>query len=144
MLAQFEAANFAELLAMLIEHGVPLPEAAELAAEASGDAALARCGRELAAASSRGESPREALAVPPALPPLLRWLLTTGQRQAELASALRQAAATYRKRAAHQAEKVRVLLPTVLLFAIGASATLAYALTLFVPFVSLLRGLATP
>jgi type II secretory pathway component PulF len=144
MLSQFEAANFAELLAMLIEHGVPLPEAAELAAEASGDASLARCGRELAASSARGDPPREALAAPPALPPLLRWLLTTGQRQAELASALRQVAATYRKRAAHQAEKIRVLLPTVLLLAIGASAALAYALTLFVPFASALRGLATP
>ena len=51
-------------------------------------------------------------------------------------------AGMYRRRARHLEEKLRVLLPVVLLFAIGATATLLYALTLFIPFTTLLQELA--
>src|SRR5690606_3989104 len=54
MLAQARTANFAELLALLLEGGVGLPEAVELAAEATGDAVLRRDASVLAAAIRRG------------------------------------------------------------------------------------------
>ena len=58
MMKGFEAASFADLLALLIEHNVPYPEALVLAGEASGDRAMARSSRELAAAVERGLAPR--------------------------------------------------------------------------------------
>lgn len=143
MVVQFEYANFAQLLAILVEHQVPYPEAIALAAEASGDPGLSKAGRAVAAAVERGD-PRSAEQDARAIPALLRWLLITGREQGRLADALRQVATIYRKRAAEQADKIRLLLPTILLIAIGVTATLAYALALFLPFVALLRGLMEP
>ena len=41
-----------------------------------------------------------------------------------------------------EAEKLRVFLPTLLMIGIGATVTMLYGLALFVPLVSLLRGLS--
>ncbi|MDR3638649.1 MAG: type II secretion system F family protein [Isosphaeraceae bacterium] len=144
MLAHFEAANFADLLALLLEQNVPFGEAVVLCADASGDPGLAREARSLAEQVARGESPGIALKANPrcAFPPLLRWLLATGLGQGDLPAGLRHMAALYRRRARHEAEKIRVLLPAILLFGIGASATLLYALTLFLPLTSLLKELS--
>jgi general secretion pathway protein F len=145
LLRQNEAANFADLLGLLVEHDVPYPEALVLAAEATGDRKVVALGRALAAAVQRGEPPAAAVAADRsgALPPLLTWLLATGHNQASLAASLRGLAAIYRKQAEHQAEKIRVFLPIVLLLAIGLSATLLFGLALFVPFTTLLKDLAT-
>jgi type II secretory pathway component PulF len=142
LLRQNEAANFADMLGLLVEHGVPYPEALVLATEASGDRRLIQLGQALAASVERGDSPAGAIGHGRALPPLLGWLLATGQNQAGLAGSLRAMAAIYRKQAEHQAEKIRVYLPIVLLVGIGLSATLLFGLALFLPFTSLLKDLA--
>ena len=142
MLAQGRAGGFAGLLAVLVEHRVPLDEGIELAAEASGDATLAREGKAVAEALRRGDSLSDGLRDARAFPPSLRWLMLAGLARGALAPALRHAAETYRRRALDRAESIRLLLPTVLLFAIGASATLVYGLTLFVPLSEMLVDLA--
>jgi general secretion pathway protein F len=144
MLRHYEAANFADLLGLLLEHGVPYPEALGLAAEATGDRSLVRLGSTLAAAVERGDPPAVAAGAGRTLPPLLLWLLTNGQHQAPLAGSLHGLAAIYRKQAVHQAEKIRVFLPIVLLVAIGLSAALLFGLCLFLPFTNLLEKLAIP
>jgi general secretion pathway protein F len=143
MLTNSRAAGFAGLLALLLEHRVPFAEAVELAAGASGDAAMIRSARGVAEAARRGDSARDSLGRDRAgpFPPLLRWLIATGERQGNLVPALKHAAESYRRRALHQAEAARVALPTLLLILIGAGATLLYALTLFVPLTTLLNGL---
>jgi general secretion pathway protein F len=70
--------------------------------------------------------------------------MATGQEQGSLVESLRNLGPMYRKRGAYQAEKLQLFLPTLLMIAIGASATLLYALTLFVPLSSMLRGLSSP
>ncbi len=120
------------------------PEALTLAGEASGNASLAESSRALADAVQRGLPPAEALAGPSAFPPLLRWQLATGSQQGDHVAALRQLADRYRGVARFQAEKIRVLLPTILLFGIGGTATLLYALALFVPLSTLWYGLSEP
>ena len=54
---------------------------------------------------------------------------------------LHNLADVYRRRAHYQAEKLAVFLPTILMIAIGASATLFYCLALFVPLANMLRQL---
>ena len=56
ILASYETANFAELLALLLEHQVTYPEALVLAAESTGNPRLMRGARVLAEAISRGEA----------------------------------------------------------------------------------------
>jgi general secretion pathway protein F len=142
MLASARASGFAELLALLLEHRVPLPAAIELAGDATGDPALRNDAHRVAASVRRGEPLGEVLRGSGAIPPLLRWLMATGESQGSLAAALHHAATSYRHRALHQADLARVFLPTILLFVIGATATLIYGLSLFLPLSAMLRELA--
>jgi type II secretory pathway component PulF len=142
MLTSARAACFADVLALLIEHRAPLPEAIALAARAVGDRPLQREGMRVAESLNQGQSLRDALRDATAIPPLLRWLLATGQSQGNLLAALQHAAESYRRRTLDQAEIARVFLPKLLMFAIGATATALFALTLFVPLSALLKGLA--
>ncbi len=146
MLADYESAGFAELLSLLLEHEVPYPKALVLAAEATGNPAMISGARRLAAAVERGEAPATAVRELPkrAFRPLLRCALAAGQEQGSLVESLRNLAPMYRKHGAYQAEKLQLFLPTVLMILIGATATLLYALTLFVPLASILRELALP
>jgi general secretion pathway protein F len=144
VLRNYEAASFADLLGLLIENGVPYPEALALASEATGNRAIIRLGRALAETVAAGNAPAGVLRDQRVLPPLLGWLLAAGREQAALAESLHGLAAMYRKRAEYQAEKIRVFLPIVLLVAIGLTATLFFALSLFVPLTSMLRDLVVP
>jgi type II secretory pathway component PulF len=144
ILANFETANFSELLGLLLEHHVPLPAAVVLAAESTGDARITRGARRLAAAVERGESAAAALRTIDrgTFLPMLRWVLATGQEQGSMVAALRNLADVYRKRAQFQTDKLSVFLPVILMIAIGAGATLFYALALFIPLSNMLNELA--
>src|SRR3954451_19880231 len=144
LLRLYEAANYADLLGLLVEHGVPYPEALILASEATGNPAVIKLGRSLASAVERGDPPGDVLESTRTLPPLLRWLLATGRQQGSLADSLHSLASIYRKRADQQAEKIRVFLPIVLLLLIGLTAALLFGLSLFVPFTTLLQNVASP
>jgi type II secretory pathway component PulF len=146
LLSDYESAGFADLLALLLEHGVAFPQAVVLAAEATGNGAMITGARQLAAAVERGEAAGKALEGVPdrAFRPLLRWALAAGEEQGSLVVSLRNLAPMYRKRGAYQAEKLQLFLPTVLMITIGASATLLYAVSLFLPLSSMLAELSTP
>jgi general secretion pathway protein F len=157
-----QTAAFAEVLALLVESEVPLPTGVVLAAQSCGNPRLISAATQLAERLQRGETlgtnvgqafqpDAESAKLRPEspthrtgaeFPPLLRWLMAAGQRQGALLPALKHAAETYRRRAEQQADLVRVLLPVVLTVAIGGSATALYALSLFVPYTSMLRALA--
>ncbi len=143
LLANYETAGFSDLLALLLEHNVAYPEALVLAAEATGNRRMTAAANELAASIVGGEHPSKVVGTVDqrAFLPMLRWVLATGQEQGSLVSALRTLADLYRKRAQFQAQKLSVFLPTILMVAIGASATYLYALALFMPLVNLLQGI---
>jgi general secretion pathway protein F len=75
---------------------------------------------------------------------LLGWVVNAGPASGDLPTALREMAARYRREALMRSEKIRVLAPTILLCGIGGSATLIYALTLFLPLATLWNGLSSP
>jgi general secretion pathway protein F len=146
ILANYESANFSDLLALLLEHDVAYPAALVLAAESTGNPRLTRGARQLAEAITRGEQPAAAMRIVEerSFLPMLRWVLATGQQQGSLVAALRNLGDLYRKRGKYQAGKLAVFLPTILMLSIGASATLLYGLALFLPVINVLRGLALP
>jgi type II secretory pathway component PulF len=143
ILANYETANYSELLGLLLKHKVPYASALVLAAESTGNARLTAGASQLAAAMGRGESMAAALGSIDrgTFLPMMRWVLATGEQQGSLVTALSNLADVYRKRAHYQAEKLAVFLPTILMIAIGASATLFYCLALFVPLANMLRQL---
>lgn len=138
----YRCANFADLLAMLVDHAVPLNEAVVLAADAAGDDRLQHTARSLAQQVERGE----ALPMPPprdsGFPPFLQWLLVHGQRHGSLAGSLFLAGQRYRQRAVEQIEWFKVVFPLAAGLIIGGTVTALYALSLFVPVATLLRSLA--
>jgi len=135
--------RFAHLMAMLVESGVPLIEAARLSAGAVGDAriadAIGRAGQKL----SGGQALAEVLDRRSGVPPLLQWLMRWGDSESNLAPALREAAAQYEQRALIRAELVQRILPFAVVVLIGGGLTAVYALTIFVPLTSIWSDLAT-
>jgi general secretion pathway protein F len=145
LVADYESANFAELLALLLENRVPYPSALVLAGEATGAPRLAAGARRAAEAMTRGEPAAAGVAAadPRAFPAMLRWTLATGQVHGSLGASLEHLADLYRKRARHRADQVAVFLPMILTMGIGAGAASFYGLCLFMPLVEMLNGLST-
>jgi type II secretory pathway component PulF len=137
-----QIATFADLLALLVEHSVPLPEGIVLAAEATGGRRLGDAARQIAEALKRGEPLSRRLPGVKWLPPLLVWSMTFGQGRDALLPALRQAAEMYRQRAADQAEVARVFVPVFLTLFLGGTVVLLYALLVLGSWFSVLRALA--
>ncbi|MFM9962120.1 MAG: type II secretion system F family protein [Planctomycetaceae bacterium] len=141
IVGNFRRANFCDLMAMLLDHQVPLPEASLLAAEASGDRPLQRVALRIATGVRAGRSLADCLALGRELPLFVSWMLICGERQGTLIKTLRQMADVLRQRAAAHSDWLRMMLPTVLVVLIGGTAVLAYALAVFVPMSQLLHAL---
>jgi type II secretory pathway component PulF len=137
-------AAFAEVLSLLVKERVPLGDSVTLAAEASGDRAIAVASRVIADRFERGEILQRREDLPGGFPPMLGWLLLSGGRQAELSEALSRSAAVYRQRAARAATWTAVYLPISLTVLVGGTATLLCALAAFVPIARLLYDLSGP
>ena len=142
IVANFRRANFCDLLAMLLDHHVPLPEASILAADAAGDQPLQQVAARIARGVRSGQTLADSLAVGRELPPFISWMLICGERQGTLIATLKQVADVLRQRAASQSDWLRVMLPTALVVIVGGSAVLAYALAVFIPMSQLLRSLS--
>lgn len=134
--ANHSHAGFSEMMALLIEHGVPLPEAATLAANSVGDRKLQEAASAMEGHAGKTNDSR--------IPPFLRWVLSRNQSDRELANALRLASETYRNRALQRAESIQKVFPVVAGVVIAGTTTLFYGLILFVPFQDLMLQLAEP
>ena len=134
-------ATFSEVLALLIEHEVPLDEAVILSGEASGDALLSEAAAAMAQRLRGGQRGAE---LPPAFPPLLAWMITSGTRREQLAKSLRQSADSYRRRARSMGNWLTIYLPMLLSAGIGGVIALLYVLLVMAPFYNLLFQLSMP
>jgi len=134
-------ATFADVLAMMVDHRVPLDEAVVLASEASGDRLLTN---SCSALAQRVRSGGQTVALPKGLPPLLGWLIVAGVRQDQLAKTLRQTAASYRRRAKTMGNWLTVYLPILLSAGIGGAIVALYAFLVMAPFFDLLYRLSAP
>ncbi len=137
-------ATFAELLRLMNDHQVPMPEAVVLAADASGDRALGVGARQIAKRLEGGEVLRGRGDLPVEFPPLLGWSIVSGAGQAALGRALSASAEMYRQRAARAVRWASVYLPIVLTVVIGGSAVLLHGLIVFWPFTRMLYQLGLP
>lgn len=130
----FQYANFAELLALLLEHDVPLDEGLRLSADATADASLRRSAWRLADVVEQGGSREDELAAcQTGFRPYLGWVLVQSARGARPVRLLRHAATFYRRRAAKQTNWFKVVFPMVIALVIGGGVTLVYVASLFGP-----------
>ena len=141
--SQWRHADFAEMLAELLDADTPLDEAVEIAAGACGDVGLATAAQRAARAPKSGLPPSEASGRAKRFPPLVRWALSTAGEEIDRGRALRAAATVYRESAERRTRRLQVVAPAVMCVALAGTATLLYGLALFLPVVELLRALAS-
>lgn len=125
--------NFCELLATLLEHQVPLVEAMNLAADATGEADIHELMSGVSAELQAGKSMSEAMRTHSRIPPYLRSVLGSAQQSLVLQNALRHCAEIYRSRASFRADMIKMWLPLLLVVVLGGGAVLVYALTMSLP-----------
>jgi general secretion pathway protein F len=138
LLIESRTALFSELLALLIEHEVPLPEALRLAGAATGDRRTAEATQSMAAAIERGEP---LAANVPVCTPIMAWLAALPRGEPLLASFARQTSEHYAWRARFRLDQIRLVLPILATVCVSGVVALCYALTLFIPWSHLLEQL---
>lgn len=134
-------AQFTELLAMQIEQKTPLSRAIVLAAYSTSDSGLQRQMLEAEQKLKNGSTLADSLRSATLLPPLVHWMLASGERQGTLEATLRQLSETYRRRALYRAAIVKVWLPVVMTIGFTGFVGLAYGLGFVIPLRAFLQGL---
>lgn len=137
-------ATFSEVMALLVKEQVPLEDSMVLAAEASGDRSIVGAAKEMAGRLRRGEQFDKHEDLPPGLPPLMGWLLMSGDRQPDLSAALSHSAEVYRNRAARRAAWTALYLPIWVTVFVGGTATFICGFITFVPLLRLFYQLSLP
>jgi type II secretory pathway component PulF len=134
-------AELARLLAILIERGVPLPEALRLAAAGVHDADMRQVSRNLATGVEQGQRVSELMAssgrLPLALTPIVRW----GEQSGQLDEAFRIACEMFERRLQMRAALVRSVVPPLVFVFVGTFAGLIIT-GLYMPMISMIQGLS--
>jgi type II secretory pathway component PulF len=135
-------AAFTDLLAILVDYGLPLPRAFQLAGAASSDPLLAAGARQaqqdLEAGLPIGPALRHRLLVPE----LIAWMTAVGERRGELGAALHHVADLYRRQVERRAALLRTILPPLLIILTGGVIVCLVVSTLILPLVKLLEALS--
>jgi general secretion pathway protein F len=142
LLRSARLAAFTDLLGILVEQGIPLPEALRLAAEASSDPLLTEAARRVELDISQGTPLGQALQTQRLWPALVVWMVGFGEKQGTLPQALQQVAQMYRRDAEARATVLRTLLPPLLTIILAGSLGAIFIFGLMSPFFELLDGLS--
>jgi general secretion pathway protein F len=134
VLQDVRSAGTARLTALLLEQGVPLPESLRLASGVAGNRGWQRA-VEPATVGEAGSA---------RVSPLLQWAITQPAGEAgsdERVESFRLAADVYEARAERSLRRLRQWVPVFALVFVGGVMTLLYVLSVFGPFLQLVRGL---
>lgn len=143
-LFQERCAHFSAVLGGLLEGGTPLGQALRIAGDGCNDSRLNTGAHLLANEAQTGSLPSDSSRAASLFPPFLRWALWHADESTGRSRALGIAARMYRELAQRRVERLRTLAPVLATFFLGGAVALLYGLALFVPFIELLRTLASP
>lgn len=141
--ANSRLAAFSEVLAMLIEHDVPLTRGLPLAGQSSGDPRLQRWADELARSIEQGQHSSRATA-DQQFAPLFAWSISQGRSRDELRRTAQLAARNYHARAQRQIDWLTLYFPLIVTAVIGGGVTFLYASSLFIPWSMMMRSIVAP
>ena len=136
------AAEFARLVSLLVEHGLPLPQAVRLAADSSADGEIAVAARRVALVLENGTAPsaafeQEAQTFPLTFVPYARL----GERTGEMSQSLSALSEMLVERVRARASLIRSLAPPLIFLSI-AILGIALPMALFTPMLALIQGLS--
>lgn len=133
---------FTELLGILIDQSVPLPEALGLAGETSSDPYVSEGAKQMEKELRQGMPFAAALKQQRWVPDLVVWMIGFGERQGKLAESLRQVAEMYRRQADARATFLRTVMPPLLVLIVAAVLAFMFIFGLLGPMLNLLDGLS--
>jgi general secretion pathway protein F len=136
-----QLASLTDLLALLVAHDVPLPDAIELSSAAAGSSSLASAGKTLAERLRRGEVIDQA---PRGFPPLLAWTIAGGQSQPVLVRTLKRMAEVYHEDVARQSQWLVIYVPLFITIGVCGSLVFLYAIVTLGPWLALMYRIAQP
>jgi type II secretory pathway component PulF len=134
-------AALTDLLALLVNHEVPLDEAIELASAAAGSKRLAASGRELVERIRRGQVGGRA---PSGFAPLLAWTLATGGANKNLPQMLHRTAQTYRDEFHRRYRWIEFYVPVVATALVAGGVVAINAAISLGPWIVVMHRLADP
>jgi type II secretory pathway component PulF len=135
-------AAFTDLLAILVDHQLPLPEAFVLAGAASTDPVMAHAARDVEESLREGVPLGEALRGRGLVPEWVAWMAGLGEKRGTLGASLRQIASLYRHEAEMRAALLRNVLPPFLIIVTAGMFVTVFACTVMMPMYKLLEGLS--
>ncbi|MFM8250182.1 MAG: type II secretion system F family protein [Planctomycetota bacterium] len=154
-----QLATLSDLLGLLVAHQVPLDQAVQLAAQATGSNTWITAALDIAQRLQRGETAEAAFRAVPTFPAVAGWLawgasshiteakgagksagpgLSATPSEPLAARALRRVAESYREQASTALERLAIYLPAFCTSVIGGAVVFCYAGTLFLPYYELM------
>jgi general secretion pathway protein F len=135
-------AAFTDLLAILVDYGLPLPRAFQLAGESSGDPFLVAGARQARQDLEAGLPLGPALRHRLLLPELVGWMTGVGEQRGELGKTLHHVAEVYRRQVTRRAALLRTVLPPFLIIVTAGAVVGLFVCVLILPMVRYLEALA--
>ncbi|CAN5130840.1 type II secretion system inner membrane protein GspF [soil metagenome] len=142
LLRSARLASFTELLGMLVDHEVPLPEAFRVAGLACSEPIMARKARIIADDLTHGTPLAVALQHRGLVPEWMAWLSGSGERKSDLAGALKQVAVIYRRQVDARLAILRSVFPSFVIILTAGTLTTVFTLAVMLPLFKLLEGLS--
>ncbi len=134
-------AAFTDLLGILVDQSVPLPDALKLATEASTDTLIAEGGKHVVLELRQGVPLGTSLHRQHLVPELVVFMIGFGERQGTLGAALKQLAQMYRRQADVRAAFLRTILPPFLIILLAGSLVGMFVFGVMGPMFALLEAL---
>jgi type II secretory pathway component PulF len=141
LLRSMRLAAFTDLLGILVDHAVPLPEAFRMAGEASTDPLMVAAAGHVQQDLKQGLPLAGVLRNRRLVPELIAWIMALGEQRGTLGNALHQVAEVYRRQVEMRVSLLRSVLPPFLIISTAGVLVGLFVLTFMMPMIRLLEGL---
>ena len=134
-------AAFADLLGILVDNGVPLPEAFLLAGQSSSDPLMVAGAEQVHSGLNMGLPLGRVLRGHPLVPEVVAWMVSLGEKRGTLGPTLHQIGEMYRRQVEMRAGLLRSVLPPLLVVVIAGFLVVTFVVVIILPIVSLIGTL---
>jgi type II secretory pathway component PulF len=135
-------AAFTELLGILVDNQLPLPEAFLLAGQASSEPIMAATAHHVHDELSQGRPLGEVLRGRGLVPEWVSWMTGLGEHRGNLGKALHQIAEMYRRQVEMRAALLRSLLPPFFIICTAGIFVSFFVFAMMLPLIKLIEGLS--
>jgi type II secretory pathway component PulF len=134
-------AAFTDLLGILVDHGMPLPEAFGLAGAACSDPIMSAAAKDVQADLNQGTPLGEIYRKRKLMPELIAWMTATGEQRGSLGTTLHHVAEMYKRQTEMRANLLRSVLPPMIILFTAAIIVTLFLLGIGMPLVELFKRL---